>query len=300
MKKFIKIILIVLLLLSIVQLPVWAVEHPVATKIAEHLTLAPSKAAANTDAKLTNIQTRADQMISIRLSSLQKLLTRVSGDKKLSSDDKTNLTNDINTTITNLQTLKSKIDTDTDVTTAITDTKSIVTEFRIYLIYEPKMRLMVTIDNQTTLNQNLSTLSGQIRTLLTTMSGQGKDVTAAQKALDDMNTKIAEVTTKLTNASSLLKSITTSQTGQQQFVTVRQDLAQVRQDFAAIRSDIATIRGAIHQDITSSKLSGTPVAHPSCAFRPACLSAKFPCKIAEPSDGWCPIITPVITTTPTP
>jgi len=296
MKKFIKIILIVLLLLNIAQLPVWALDHPIVTKVDARLTAAPTKTAAREDAKLTTVKTRADAMIAQRLTSLQNLLTRVNNDTRLTSDEKTNLTNDINTTISNLQALKTKIDADTDLTTAIADTKSIVTDYRIYLIYEPKTRLLLTVDNLTLVNQNLTSLSTSLGNLLNNLKSQGQDVSTAQTALDDMNAKIADATTQLTNAKSLLDSITVSQAGQQPFVTVKQDLAQVRQDYAAIRSDLAAIKNALKTTIKTAHASGTPIPHPTCILRPACLFAKFPCKIAEPSGGWCPSTSP----TPTP
>lgn len=243
--KYIKIAIIVLLFLNLTQVPVWALTTPRVTAIQERLTLAPTKFAQREDTRLTAIKTSADKMIDQRVATLQTLLTHVTQDSKLPSDDVTAFTTDINTTISSLQTLKTKIDADTDVTTALADRKSIVTSYRIYLIFEPKLRLLIAVDNLQAVNQKLATLSGSLTTLITNLKSEGKDVTTMQTALTDINIKLADATTKLANAKSALLAITTSQAGQQPFVAVKQDLATVRQDYAAIRADFAKIRAGL-------------------------------------------------------
>lgn len=250
--KYLKIALFIILLLNITQIPVWAVTSTLPAR----LTTAPTRIAAREDTRLTNIKARADKMIDTRIADLQKLLSHVTSDSKLPASDQSAFTSDINTTISNLQALKTKIDADTDLTTAITDTKSIVTSYRIYLIYEPKLRLMIAVDNLTTLNQKLASLSGNLTTLISNLKSQGKDVTSAQNALTDLNTKLTDANNKLSDANIMLKNITISQAGQQPFVTIKQDLAAVRQDYAAIRHDLAQIR-------TSLKVNPSLTPHPT-------------------------------------
>lgn len=258
--KYLKITLFVILLLNVTQLPVWALTTT-------RLTTAPTQIAARQDARLTTLKAKADKMIDERIAALQKLLTHVTTDSKLPASDVSAFTSDINTTISSLQTLKAKIDADTDYTTALADTKSIVTNYRIYLIYEPKLRLMIAVDNLTTLNQKLASLSGNLTTLISTMKSEGKDVTTAQNALTDLNAKLTDANTKLADANTLLKNITTSQAGQQPFVTIKQDLAAVRQDYAAIRHDLAQIRASlkVNPSLTPrpTEKEGSSSAHPT-------------------------------------
>ncbi len=205
-----------------------------------------SIAAQRNSEMLSRIIQRADQLIATRLGSLQKLLTRIQGDKRLSDADKTNLTNDIQTTVGNLQTLKTKIDADTDEATARADAKSIVTNFRIYAIYEPKVRLITTISNLQTSSSNVSSVSARIQTLLNNLKAQGKDTTAAQAALNDVNTQLTAINTLLSADRTLVSNVNTNTSDPQSiFVQVRKDLATVRADFAKIRSDIATIRATL-------------------------------------------------------
>lgn len=202
-----------------------------------------TEAAARQDASLTALKTRADNMIAARLNSLQQLLTRVQNDKHLSESDKTSLTSDITTAVSNLNTLKTKIDADTDLATLRSDAKSIVTSYRIYEIFEPKIRLLIIINNLLAENAKLSSLSGQIQTLLNQLKSQGKDVSGAQTALNDMNTQITAISALLATDKTLVSNITIQTSNPQSiFSQVRKDYATIRADFAKIRNDIAIIR----------------------------------------------------------
>lgn len=201
-----------------------------------------SAAADRQNTELSRIRERADTMIQVRLATLQKLLTRIQSDKKLNDDEKTMFANDVHTTINSLASLKTKIDADTDATTARADAKSIVTTYRIYVVYEPKIRLTVIIDNVQTITTTLTTLTTKIQTFLDTLNSQGKNMSSAQAALTDAHAQITAIDTLLTTDKSLLSGVTTASANPQSiFTQVRKDLATVRQDLAKIRLDFATI-----------------------------------------------------------
>ena len=205
-----------------------------------------SNSAARQENELTRIRTRADAMIQARLTSLQNLLTRVQNDKRLTDAEKSSFASDINTTISSLTALKTKIDADTDPTTALADTKSIVTSYRIYMIFEPKLRLTVIIDNIQTTVSNITTLTGKIQTLLDTLKSQGKDVTAAQNALNDANSQLNTINGILTTDKTLITNVQVGTSDPQSiFVQVRKDLATVRSDLAKVRADFASIRSTL-------------------------------------------------------
>lgn len=227
--------------------PVQALYGINPTRIQERIDNKASRAAQLATTELARIIKSADEMIANRLQSLQNLLVRLQGDKRLSSDERTNLTTDVNTAISNLNTLKAKIDADTDVTTARADRKSIVTGYRVYVIFEPKERLLVTIDNLQTASGNVSSLSAQVQTLLNNLKSQGKDITAAQNDLTDINTQLSTINTTLTTDKSLLSSVNVNTANPQSiFTQIRKDLAGVRSDFATIRHDFAQLRAALH------------------------------------------------------
>ena len=259
MKKYITIAILLAVALAFSVASAHAVNP---TAAAERMEAKTTITAQRQTALLSQIIQRADTMISVRLASLERLLTRVSGDKRLSDADKTELTTEINTTISGLQSLKTKIDADTDSTTARTDAKSIVTAYRVYVIFEPKIRLLTTINNLQTTASNVSSLSGRIQTLIDTVKSEGKDVTAAQTALNDINTQITAINTLLSTDKSLVTNVTVNTTDPQSiFVQVRKDLATVRADFAKIRSDIATIRSTLKVVVKMSPAAASNSAH---------------------------------------
>lgn len=232
----------------VVALSVTTSAHALtATTLMQREETRASKAAERQSDLLARIIQRGDQLISTRLESLQKLLSYIQGDKRLADADKTSLTSDVQTTVGNLQTLKTKIDADTDETTARTDAKSVVTSYRIYMVFEPKIRLLAIVGNLQTSSSTVSSLSTQVQTLLDTLKSQGKDTSAAQVALDDITkTQLPAINTALATDKTLLSNVNVNTSNPQSvFTQVRKDLATVRSEFAKIRNDIATIRATL-------------------------------------------------------
>ncbi len=136
---------------------------------------------------------KADTLITNRIDSLNKLSTRVTNDTKLTTDQKTNLLGQIQTSITGLTTLKAKINADVDTQTALTDGKQIFTNFRIYEIFEPKMRLLIMLNNLQTTTSKIQAITPQIQKLISDLQAQGKDVTQLTTLLTDINAQLQTV-----------------------------------------------------------------------------------------------------------
>lgn len=258
---------ITIILSTVLSLFALVIMLPVTTASAlnmnagERLAQRASAAADKQSAELTRIQARADKMIQDRLTSLQNLLTRVQNDKQLSTDEKTSLTTDINTAIANLTALKTKIDADTDAATALADAKSIVTSYRIYVVFEPKIRLLVTIDNLQTASARVAALVTKVQTLLTDLKNQGKDTTGAQNALNDISTQLTSINTTLATDKALIQGVNVTSTNPQSvFVQVRKDLATVRSEFAKIRADFAQMRDQIKIILPKGEVTTHPTS----------------------------------------
>lgn len=244
MKKQLLLIIAFLPLASSLATPVFAMGEARATIMEErqinHPTAAPTIAAR----ELTRIQTRAGVMIDQRITALNALLARVSANTRIIDSDKAAFSTDIQTTINNLQSLKAKIQADTDAATALTDAKSIVSSYHVYAIYEPKIRLLVVVDNLQSVTNRLTQLMPQLTNLTSSSSAAN-----VQTALTDMNTKLSDMTTKLANDKTTLNSVSVTEdiaTAEKTFASIRQDLATVRADLAAIRSDLATLKKGLN------------------------------------------------------
>ncbi len=295
--------LVLLLSFGLTTRVVWAADGAYVTKIQERLTAHVTNTANRQANELTAIQQRAGTMIDERITALTKLLGRINEDTRLSSEDKTTMSNDIQTTIGNLQALKAKIQADTDATTARTDAKTIVSSYHIFVIYEPKERLLVAISNLQTVSSNVQTITTNIQNFLNDEKAKGVDITAAQASLNDIISKLSDINTKLASDKASLTNLSVTSTdgsAKTVFTQVRQDLTTIRQDFATIRQDFAKIKTGLTSEVKSARLSGTPVPQLTCIPRPKCLDASPRCAIAEPAHGWCPKTTIVITPTPTP
>ncbi len=215
--------------------------------------------------ELARIKKRADAEINRRINSLNKLLTRIQNDNKLSADEKSSISADINSNIAGLTSLKAKIDADIDAATARSDAKQIFTNFRIFANFEPKIRLLITIDNLQAVANKILGFTPKIQDLINNLKSQGKDVTSLQARLDDINKNLTLINSQLAADKTTVLSVTVSTSDPKTvFTTVRQDLAKVRESFAQIRHDIAQMRDTFRITIQggNSTNTTTPSASP--------------------------------------
>ncbi|MDE2026851.1 MAG: hypothetical protein KGJ07_10295, partial [Patescibacteria group bacterium] len=194
-----------------------------------------SKAADRQSNQLQNIIKRSDTLITNRLTALNSLLSKLQSDKRLSDNEKSSLSTEIQSQISGLTALKAKIDADTDATTAKTDEKTIITSYYVFAVFEPKIRLLVVINNLQTVSNNIQTLVPQLQNLIDTFKSQGKDVTQLQTLLDDISSQLKTVDATLAKDTTAVEgvSVASKDTAKITFTQVRQDLAQiVRSGFA--------------------------------------------------------------------
>ena len=154
------------------------------------------RAAVDQTTRIQTIKDRSDKEIDNRLTSLNNALSAVAGAKKLNATDKANFTAEIQTDISILTALKAKIDADTDLTTLRTDAKSIFTDYRVYAVFLPQIHLLAAADIMGVTADNLTTIANKLATRLQTLQSGGKDVSALQTILNDMNVKIADAKTQ--------------------------------------------------------------------------------------------------------
>lgn len=141
---------------------------------------------------ITAIKQKADQLIADRVSSLNKMVTRLNDMKTLSPEEKTRLITKITSAITELTNLKTKIDADTNPISMLTDLKSIYTNYRIYAEFEPQTHLLASSDTLTKSINELTQLAGKLQIRITEAASGGNNVDALKTLLTDMQSKIAD------------------------------------------------------------------------------------------------------------
>ncbi|MCL5797314.1 MAG: hypothetical protein M1366_00745 [Patescibacteria group bacterium] len=243
-----------------------------------------TKTAQRQENQLQNIIQRADTLITNRLTSLTNLNNRVQNDSKLTSSEKSSLSAEIQTDINGLTTLKAKIDADTDFATARTDAKQIITGYYIYAVFEPKIRLLIVINNLQTVTANIQVLVPQIQNLINTFQSQGKNVSQLQSLLNDASSQLQTINTTLTNDITTVQNVSVNSGtsgAETTFAQVRQDIAQVvRAGFAKIRSDFSQMRTLFHELI----IAGQPVSSSSATVQtPSVIITQTPTSTATGS-----------------
>lgn len=199
----------------------------------------------NQNQKMENLKTRANNEIDRRITSLNGLITRIGALKKISQEQKNLYITQVQAEVTNLTSLKAKINTDTDLVTLKTDVQSIVKSYRVYLLFMPKIRLLAASDTLNITADNLSTLSAKLQVRITEEKTKGKDVTSLEASLSDMQTKILDartqsqaiivIITPLTpdgypaNKTELEKARTMLKTGHNDLIKARQDAKNIIQ-----------------------------------------------------------------------
>lgn len=143
-------------------------------------------------APLDRLKTKADREIERRINSLQKLQSLISTVKNISADQKASLSGQVQQQITSLTALQTKIKADTDIATVKTDVQSVVNDYRIYALFIPKIRIILTADKVNTIADMLLAEVDKLQIKISEAKAKGLDVTALQSALSEMKTKAAD------------------------------------------------------------------------------------------------------------
>ena len=133
-----------------------------------------------------------EKAIDNRMERLQTLRTLVSGSQHVTADHRTTLDTQMANAEQGLAALKSKIDGDTDPATLRTDCRSIVDDYRIYVLVSPKVREILVADWESDIATRLDGIATRIQAAIDKAKAKGKDETTAQTDLDQMKSKIAD------------------------------------------------------------------------------------------------------------
>ena len=229
----------------------------VATLVAGFALSASAAGTTNSSAALARVIARSDTAITTRINSLNALATRVAGMKNVTATEQASLSSEIQTQISDLTTLKAKIDADTDVATARTDAKTITDGYRIYALEIPKGYVVASSDRVTTIVGLMNAIQAKLQTRITTAQTAGKDVSALQTAMTDMTAKLADATTQATNAQSGVVSLVPDQGNTTVAASNKAAIEASRADIKTATSDLKDARADIQTIVTGLKALNT-------------------------------------------
>ncbi len=202
--------------------------------------------------KMTNLRQRGDQEINRRITALNRLISMINAMKKISGDQKSSFVSQVNSYITELNNLKNKIDADTDLDTMKTDIQSIVSDYRVFVLFMPKITILATADKLSDISDQLTTFAGKLQTRITADQQAGKDVTSLNTELSDMQAKIADAKTQAANVENAVMTLDPSgypgnrtglETGRTDLQTGRTDVKNAIADAREIIQGLKTLEG---------------------------------------------------------
>lgn len=198
---------------------------------------------AQTKLRVANLVQRADTEINRRLVALNNLTSKVSSLQKVSDGQKTAFVSEIQSNVTDLTTLKTRIDGDTDPETLKSDVQSIVDNYRIFALYIPKIHLLAGADVASDLAGSLGSLTIKLQNKIATDKAAGKNVTALQASLSDMQNKISDASNQAANLTdSVIQLVPSGYPGNSVNLSSARDMLKTaRSDIQAARQDAQLI-----------------------------------------------------------
>ena len=229
-------------------------------------TATTTKAQVKAQSTLAKIIARADKAIDARVSDLNKLNDRVQSMKNISDADKLNISSQVQTNISGLTSVRSKIDADTDPKTAIVDEKTITANYRIYALIIPQGYIIASVDRINDVVSTLSTLSSKLQVRITDLQTAGKDVTTLQNTLNDLNQKVADTKMQASSALSAVALLIPDQGNKSQLASNTSALKSARkivktatEDLQNARKDANTISKGLRALTPKNKTATTTV-----------------------------------------
>jgi hypothetical protein len=195
-------------------------------------------------AMLACIDQRASTAVSNRETALQQMTSDVNNSKDIAAGDKTTLLGQLGADETGLTTLLATIKGDTTVKQALADTETIVTGYRVYLLEQPKVHLVIAADTEGTLESTLQSKLPSIQTAITNSSASASQKAAAQTAFNDCSTQLAAAQSASSGiVSDVIDLLPSGYPGNQPTLVSARDQAQAaRSDLGKCKTDIQTIR----------------------------------------------------------
>ncbi|MFA6006188.1 MAG: hypothetical protein WC764_00425 [Candidatus Paceibacterota bacterium] len=215
--------------------------------------------------QLETVIARSDKQIDARIADLNTLMARVQEMKNVSADQKTSIAADVQNNVGELTALKAKIDADTELATAREDEKSILGSYRVYALIIPRGHLIAAADRIATLVGMMTTLSGKLQTRINEAQTAGKDVTALQTALTDLNAKLADASIQASAAINYVAPLVpdngdkaVAKANQAALKSARADIKVGTSDLHDARKDIETIMKGLKAFNKTSEATSTP------------------------------------------
>ncbi len=218
-------------------------------------------AAKKVDAKVAKLIARGDKEIDNRIEALNKLTSRVQEMKLVSDANKASLASQIQNQVAGLNSLKAKIDADTDIETLKTDVKEITSSFRIFALVIPQGQMIAAADRLNTLIGDFSAIGTKLQTRINEAQAAGKDVTSLNATLTDLKNQLTDAQRQAEAAVSRSVSLTPDNGDAKILEANKTALAQARADIKVGKQDLVDARKDINTIMKGLKAFKLPASN---------------------------------------
>jgi hypothetical protein len=222
-------------------------------------TTAETRAQARAEAKAQVLNTREDKArdrgtreIERRITILTDLNAKVQDMGKVSGAGKDAIAGMVQSQITALEALKTKIGSDAS-TTLKADLQSITKDYRIFALVIPQGHITVAADKIHASAALMTTLSGKLSTRLTDAATAGKDVAKLQATLSGVATKIADANATADAAVALTADLKPDNGDQSVMASNKAALKAAREKIQAALKTLQGVRSDLHDVILGLK-----------------------------------------------
>ena len=143
-----------------------------------------------TSQRLDRVQSRVDSAVSKRLTTIQRLTSALASRPHVTDAHRAALTELYAGDSSGLKAVDAKVQADTTCQAAVTDGRTVVTSFRVYLLLAPQTRLVSASDTGTYAAGRLAAAVPKAQTAVDALTDPTKKA-AAQAKLDDLKAKVA-------------------------------------------------------------------------------------------------------------
>lgn len=218
---------------------------------------APLASAASPCTTVTCVQQFGDKAINDRLGALEKLkVSAQTADKNKNITDaqRDSIVSDANVNENGLKSLKSKLDAETDMKSAVADVKNIFVQFRIYAVVLPRDYGEILLFHEQNVTGRMTDLEPTIADLIQKDKNAGHDVTKLLALQSDYISKLTDASKNETAAQGLIPSlIPANYPGTNGTLkTYRADLKTAHQDIIGAASDLHQIYQILKADLGST------------------------------------------------
>lgn len=201
---------------------------------------------------LPKLQARGEHLINVRLGSL-KANNQAILSSKLTTEQKTSLTAILGANTSSLTTLKASIATSADATSTKALIDSIYTQYRIYGIVIPQVRLEKRIYDLQNHVTKLSDSFVKVEAKINEYKAKGKDVSIWQKGVDDAKLLVATDVAKLSTLLTQTRSLTPASYGTSSKATIES----INKELKAVAKDFNSIQKAIRKPAKLNNVSAS-------------------------------------------